>query len=126
MESPRKANKHYPLTKDGIREALDTGVSGVYCILFASFVNKRYVGSSKNMRSRLMAHLNKMKKGQHKNRHLHGLYKQWPNEARFYIVQECDEKAARELEQVIIDFTPKSRLYNQDAMVYNYRSKKKR
>ena len=119
-------NKHFALSKDGIREALETNVSGVYCIFFASFRNKRYIGSSKNMRARLMSHLNKMKKGTHKNRHLQGLYKSWPNEARFYIVQECDEKEARRLEQVIIDFSPKNSLYNQDAQVYNYSKKRKR
>ena len=119
-------SKHYPLTKEGIREALDTKTSGVYAILFGSFPNKRYIGSSKCIRGRLMSHLNKMKKGQHKNRHLHGLYKMWPNEARFYVVQECSETESRQLEQIILDFTPKGRLYNQDAQVYFHNKRRKK
>ena len=119
-------NKHYPLTKEGIREALETNISGVYSIFFASFRNKSYIGSSKNMRARLMSHLNKMKKKTHKNRHLQGLYKSWPNEARFYIVQECEESEARKLEQVLIDFTQPSKLYNQDKQVFNYKNKRRK
>ncbi len=121
------AHKQYPLTKEGIREALDTGVSGVYRIFFASFRNKSYIGSSKCMRARLMSHRNKLSKGQHKNRHLHGLYKGWPHECRFEIVEVTDTpEEARSREQIIIDFSPKSSLYNQDAIVYNYSKKRKR
>ncbi len=79
------------------------------------------------MRARLMSHLNKMKKGQHKNRHLHGLYRAWPHEARFYVVEVTDTpEEARRLEQCILDFTPKSRLYNQDAVVYGVNKKKRK
>ncbi len=124
MEYPKKSSRHYPLTKEGIREALDTGVSGVYCILFASFPDKRYIGSSKSMRARLMSHLNKFSKGQHKNRQMNGIYKQWPAEARFYIVQECDETECRKLEQVLIDFTPPNKLYNTDTFVFSYKRRK--
>ena len=126
MESQKRSNKHYPLTKDGIREALETNVSGVYCVLFASTPGKRYVGSSKNMRARLMAHLNKFTKGQHKNRQMQSSFGRWPNEARFYIIEACSESEARSLEQTIIDFTPKSKLYNTDNYVFNYKNKRRK
>ncbi len=117
--------QHFALSKDGIREALDTKQPGVYRIFFASFRNMSYIGSSKCIRQRLMSHRNKLSKGEHKNRHLHGLYKRYPNECRFEIVQFTETaEDARETEQIILDFTPKSRLYNQDAVVYNRKKKR--
>ena len=120
------SHKHYPLTKDGIREALDTKQPGVYRIFFASFRNMSYIGSSKCIRQRLMSHRNKLSKGEHKNRHLHGLYKRFPNECRFEIVQLTETgDEAKIAEQLILDFTPKNKLYNQDNQVFGIKRKKR-
>lgn len=118
---------HYPLSKEGIREALDTGQPGVYRIFFASFRNMSYIGSgSVCLRRRLMDHRNKLSKGIHKNRHLHGLYKRFPNECRFEIVQLTETgDEAKMLEQLILDFTPKKELFNQDNQVFGIKRKKR-
>ncbi len=118
--------QHYPLTKEGIKEALDTKQPGVYRIFFASFRNMSYIGSgSVCLRRRLMDHRNKLSKGIHKNRHLHGLYKRYPNECRFEIIQFTDNgDEAKRLEQVYLDFTPPKRLYNQDATVYGFKKRR--
>ena len=120
------SHNHSPLTKDGIREALDTGQSGVYRIFIASFRNISYIGSAKCLRRRLMDHRNKLSKGVHKNRHLHGMYKTWSHEFRFEIVQFTDTvEEARKVEQLHLDFVPKKRLFNQDNYVYAYKRRKK-
>tara|TARA_R100001463_G_scaffold54082_1_gene105090 strand:+ start:1856 stop:2218 length:363 start_codon:yes stop_codon:yes gene_type:complete len=119
------SHKHHPLTKEHISKTLATNTSGVYRIYFGSLRSKSYIGSSKNIRTRLHDHRRKLEKGQHKNRILNSLYKQYGNECLFEIVKECNEKEARSYEQLIIDFNSKN-LYNLDKQVFNYQYKRRR
>lgn len=119
------SHRPHPLTKEQISKSLATNTSGVYRIYFGSLRSKSYIGSSKNIRTRLHDHRRKLEKGQHKNRILNSLYKQYKNECLFEIVKECNEKEARDLEQLIIDFNGKN-LYNLDRQVYSHNYRKKR
>lgn len=118
-------HKHHPLTKEQIAKNVTTNTCGVYRIYFGSLRSKSYIGSSKNIRTRLHDHRRKLEKGQHKNRILNSLYKQYGDECLFEIVEECSEKEARDLEQLIIDFNAKN-LYNLDKQVFNYQYKRRK
>lgn len=124
-DEKRMPHKHHPLTKEQISKNVTTKTCGVYRIYFGSLRSKSYIGSSKNIRTRLHDHRRKLEKGQHKNRILNSLYKQYGSECLFEIVKECSEKEARDLEQLIIDFNGKN-LYNLDKQVFNYQYKRRK
>jgi len=125
LDAGAMSHKPHPLTKTSISENVSTKTCGVYRIFFGSLRSKSYVGSSKNIRTRLHSHRRKLESGQHKNRILNSLYKKYGNECLFEIVEECGEREARKLEQLMIDFTAK-KLYNLDRQVFNYQNKNRR
>jgi excinuclease UvrABC nuclease subunit len=118
-------HNHYPLTKKSISDNVATGLCGCYRIFYGSLRQKSYVGSSKNVRTRLHAHRRALETGKHKNRILNSLHRTYANECRFEIIFEGTEKEARDYEQLLIDFKNKN-LYNLDKQVFNYSYKKKR
>ena len=64
-------------------------VSGIYCI--ENMVNgKRYIGSSKSVRKRIIEHLGKLKAGTHKNKHLQSSYNKYGAENWIaYLIESC-------------------------------------
>ena len=105
---------------------LDNGIMGVYAIFLRHDPKKAYIGSSKDIRKRLMSHLSRLKSGKHKNYRLKGLFKYHGIEAfKFVILETCEcENKMRQREQNILDFVDDKDLYNIDNRVFNYKRKK--
>ena len=100
------------------------GLIGVYAIFVASNPTVAYIGSSKCIRTRLMYHLNKLKKGNHKNWRMKSLWSRYEDEFRWKIIKVLTtENEARSTEQFLLDVTPKHLLLNVDFKVYNYKRK---
>ena len=116
--------QHFALTKKSISDNVPTNLCGCYRIYYGSLASKSYIGSSKNIRSRLHAHRRALEQGKHKNRILNSLHRTYGNECRFEIIFEGTEKESRDFEQLQIDFRNKD-LYNLDTRV-NYVYSKKR
>jgi len=119
------SRKHYPLTKKSISDNVPTNLCGCYRIWFGSLASKSYIGSSKNIRSRLHAHRRSLEKSQHKNRILNSLFRTYGSECRFEIIFEGTEDDSRSFEQLQIDFNNHN-LYNLDSTVVSYKYKKRR
>jgi group I intron endonuclease len=102
---------------------LDGGEIGVYCIYLSCYPSAAYIGSSKDIRKRLMSHLSSLRRGTHKNYKLRGLYKRHGEHHFKYRILESHstEEQARSREQLLIDFIPPNRLYNIDKHVYSYK-----
>ena len=118
-------NRHYPLSKKSISDNIPTNLCGCYRIWFGSLASKSYIGSSKNIRTRLHAHRRSLETGKHKNRILNSLFKRYQNECRFEIIFEGTEDESRAFEQCQIDFNNHN-LYNLDNTVVSYKYKKRR
>lgn len=88
-------------------------ISGIYCIKNI-INNKKYIGSSKSIRSRVKKHISLLSRGKHENKHLSSsVYKNGLNNFTFYVlevVQDIDKLFERE--QYYLDL---HRSYNKDA-----------
>jgi hypothetical protein len=101
------------------------GLCGVYAIFLTSNPSVAYIGSSKCIRTRLMNHVNNLRKGSHKNWRLKSLWGIYEDEFRWKIVgMHHSEDDARAAEQLMLDFTPPEKLYNIDFKVYSYKRNK--
>lgn len=77
--------------------------SGIYCLI--NIVNnKRYIGSSKNMRRRMWCHRACLRHNKHENPYLQNSWNKY-GESNFdyYILEKCDEDKLLEREQWYID-----------------------
>ncbi|KAA3511597.1 GIY-YIG nuclease family protein [Agrobacterium rosae] len=63
---------------DGILDGMDEKMAGIY-VLACIKSGSMYVGSSSNIRSRVMSHFRKLKKGSHTNYKLSKAYSQYPS-----------------------------------------------
>jgi group I intron endonuclease len=79
-------------------------ISGVYQIV--NLINgKRYIGSSKNIKSRWKEHLDKLNKNKHYNIHLKNSWNKYGKENfKFEIIEECLENDLADKEQYWIDY----------------------
>ena len=87
--------------------------SGVYCILNKN-LNKRYIGSSVNVKSRLMQHRYQLKENIHYNTKLQEDFNL--NSYEFYVIEYCNRDMLLVREQYWIDFyggVNSGNLYNQ-------------
>lgn len=77
--------------------------SGIYCII--NLVNnKKYIGSSKNIRTRLWCHRAELRHGHHDNCHLQRAWNKYgESNFDFYIIEKCEESLLLEREQFYID-----------------------
>ena len=90
-ETPRRSLEGTPVT------------SGVYVILNTAN-GKCYVGSSVNVRTRLLGHRKRLEKGSHGNRHLQRAWNMYgPEQFRFKVVNLCSKSCLVEEEQKLID-----------------------
>lgn len=123
MPQSSPTNGHLTFAKN-----IDKGLIGVYAIYLRGNPSVAYIGSSVNIRARLMAHLNKLKKSTHGNYKLKGLFKRHGEESFMYRVLSTfkTEPEARKFEQVLLDFLPKNTLYNLDKRVVTYARKRRR
>lgn len=105
---------------------MEVGIKGVYAIFLRHSPHVAYIGSSKDIRGRLMAHLRNLRSGKHTNYKLKSLWKTHGEESfKFTILEECEtEVQARQREQKMLDFLPPGKLYNLDNRVYNYKRSK--
>lgn len=100
---------------------LKPGLIGVYAIFVSSMPKQAYIGSSKDIRGRLMAHYSKLLNKKHDNWRLRALFHRYQEEFRWKILDKfATESEARAAEQTMIDFTDPKDLYNIDRQVYNY------
>lgn len=78
-------------------------VSGIYCIINLKN-NKRYIGSSKNIRLRLWGHRAELRHNHHDNKHLQNAWNKY-KESNFdyFIIETCSEDKLLEREQYYID-----------------------
>lgn len=78
-------------------------VSGIYCIINLKN-NKRYIGSSKNIRLRLWGHRSELRHNSHDNDHLQKAWNKY-KESNFdyFIIETCTEDKLLEREQFYID-----------------------
>ena len=78
-------------------------VSVIYCIINLKN-NKRYIGSSKNIRQRLWYHRAELRHNNHENPHLQASWNKYGEDNfDYYIIEFCDEKTLLEREQNYID-----------------------
>lgn len=77
--------------------------SGIYCIINVKN-NKRYIGSSKNIRLRLQSHKSLLKNNHHENRVLQRSWNKYgENNFNYYILEKCEEQDLLIREQFYID-----------------------
>ena len=77
--------------------------SGIYCILNKSN-NKRYVGSSKNIHSRLMKHRSLLRNNKHENKLLQNTWNKHSEESfECFVLEYVEENFLQEREQFYID-----------------------
>lgn len=77
--------------------------SGIYCIINI-YNNKRYVGSSKCISSRLWKHRSMLRHNNHDNQHLQNAWNKY-GEGKFdyYILEKCQEEVLEDREQYYIN-----------------------
>lgn len=81
----------------------DLTQSGIYCII-NTHNNKKYIGSSKNIRKRLWEHRSKLRHNKHDNVYLQKSWNKYGEDKfDFYIIEACPEKILLEREQFYID-----------------------
>ena len=87
-------------------------ISGIYEI--KCFANgKRYIGSSKNIKSRWATHRATLESGQHYNKHLQYCWNKYGKRRfQFSILEECVSKQLLEREQFYLDNAKDSQLLN--------------
>ena len=77
--------------------------SGIYCIVNIKNKNK-YIGSSKNIYSRLQKHFALLRHNKHENSHLQNAWNKYKEEYfDFYVLEQCSEETLEEREQFYID-----------------------
>lgn len=81
----------------------DLKISGIYCII--NIVNnKRYIGSSINIRTRLWKHRSLLRGNKHENPYLQNSWNKYgEHNFDYYIVEKCSEELLLEREQYYID-----------------------
>lgn len=81
----------------------DLVVSGIYCII--NIVNnKRYIGSSKNIRLRIWDHRSTLRHKCHDNRYLQNAWNKYGEDNfDYYIIELCNEDILLEREQIYLD-----------------------
>jgi group I intron endonuclease len=90
--------------------------AGVYTIV-NTLSGKRYVGSSKSMRSRFSQHKSALRRGAHQNKHLQAAWFKYGEAAfTFTALLVCAPEMMRYYEQLVIDAT--SPEYNKSASAY--------
>lgn len=81
----------------------DLCYSGIYCIINVKN-NKRYVGSSINIRRRLWCHRACLRHNNHENPYLQNAWNKYKEEGfDFYIIEACDSDKLLEREQYYIN-----------------------
>lgn len=92
-------------------------VSGVYCICRSDFL-RAYIGSSKNIISRIKNHLSQLKNKTHYNKEFLNDFK---NGCSFYffLIEECSEEFLLEKENNILSQLNKDFLYNRNFQCEN-------
>jgi predicted GIY-YIG superfamily endonuclease len=76
--------------------------SGIYCIINIKN-NKRYVGSSRNVSSRLWCHRSELRNNKHDNQHLQNAWNKYGEQMfDYYILEKCEESKLQEREQYYI------------------------
>jgi group I intron endonuclease len=87
--------------------------SVVYCIYSA---DKRYIGSSVNIRARLLTHIRLLRRGKHFNPKLLGFFNKYgEGSLTCCIIEVCDRSSVRKREQVYLDelfLEPKENVFN--------------
>ena len=69
---------------------ISENVSGIYAIV-NTLNNKKYIGSSENLRKRYRQHFNNLNKNKHANTHLQRAYNKYGASVfEFWILEECD------------------------------------
>jgi group I intron endonuclease len=82
--------KRYVATKDAVTIDVKKGVSGVYQIKNVNN-DKVYIGSSKDIRRRMLRHVSRLKRGVHKSPHLQNSWNTYGAEFfEFSVVEEVD------------------------------------
>ena len=103
---------------------------GIYKLYNPRWPNIYYIGSSRDIRRRLKSHLRKLESGKHSNFKMRDIYKRFPHEFCFEILetyenfsQETDDMVRRR-EEYYINFTPEGvTLLNLDKTTYRYKRK---
>lgn len=73
---------------------------------------KIYIGSTKNLKTRLTMHFWRLKKNKHHNKHLQNSYNKNPNLFKVFLIDECLNSDQYVVEQKWINFFKKENLYN--------------
>jgi predicted GIY-YIG superfamily endonuclease len=69
---------------------ISENVSGIYAIV-NTLNNKKYIGSSENLRKRYRQHFNNLNKNKHVNTHLQRAYNKYGASVfEFWILEECE------------------------------------
>ena len=78
-------------------------ISGIYAI--ENTVNgKRYYGSTRNVKNRLLAHFARLRRGSHTNRHLQSAWNLYGEESfRGFLIERCSVEMLLQVEQRYID-----------------------
>ena len=78
-------------------------ISGIYCIINLKN-NKRYIGSSKNIRTRLWTHRAELRHNNHPNNHLQKAWNKYTEiNFDYFIIEICEEEKLLEREQFYIN-----------------------
>lgn len=76
---------------------------GIYCIV-NTYNNKKYIGSSKNIRKRLWEHRSELRHNKHANIYLQRAWNKYGEDKfDFYVIEACQENFLLEREQFYID-----------------------
>lgn len=114
----RKLGQDLRRTNKRVKMAYDK-ISGVYCI-YNTKSKKAYFGSSSNMKKRLNAHLNMLRRNTHENSHLQNSFNLYGEDfLEFNIIEECNSHEVLQKEESYIRmFWGLGVLYNkvQDAL----------
>lgn len=80
----------------------DDKKSGIY-IIRNSRDDRVYIGSSVSIKKRYQAHLNTLKRGEHRNPYLQSFFNKYGDILSFQVVEVCHKDRLLELEQAYID-----------------------